>query len=137
MKIRLLLILFMSMSIHGFSQTYYFSSNHVEACEWNRYSKEWTNCEGTFSSTVWSINSNHTTIKHRTETMFSTYWITGYDTEIPEGDKKNGYYVQSDAGNRYYIVFDFEYECTKVMPIYRDRETDWLLIYGWKNAWKE
>lgn len=132
------LLLIVVATVGNAQTTFYFSTDVTESCLWDSYTEEFSKCEKTYESTVWSMNEDQTVFKHRTETMISTYWVTGYDDELGvEYEDKFGYYIQSDAGNRYYLMVDFGYKCIKVMPMNKYKTADWMLLYQWKNYWKE
>lgn len=138
MKKTLLLIALFLVSAIGYAQDFYFSIDYVEACDWNENTGQFEDCQQTRESSVWMMNEKQTLFKHRTETMQSTYWVNKYDKSLTdEYENKFGYYIQSDAGYRYYLILDFDHNCIKVMPDGRVRDVEWSLLYAWKNTWQE
>ena len=106
MKIKHLLfvVAFLAMSFTAKAQVS-FSCYHREYCDWNDAKEEYeSECRGYDEASLFVMNEDETMFTHTTESIKSTYYV-----KKREYDEKNDVYtydVVSDAGNKYYYIFD-------------------------------
>lgn len=106
MKIKHLLfvVAFLAMTFTAKAQVS-FSCYHREYCDWNDALEEFeSDCRGYDEASLFVMNEDETMFTHTTENIKSTYYV-----KEREYDAKNDVYtydVVSDAGNKYYYIFD-------------------------------
>ena len=123
---KILLLLFIT-PIICFSQTS-FSCNLKEQCDWNKYTESWETCADAYEdNSLFEMNNDETMFVHTTEKIKSTYYVkkSRYTQEQSE-DGFFAYDVVSDAGNKYYFIFDMTNKEVKGLSIAGD-EDEWFL----------
>ena len=124
---KILLLLFVT-PIICFSQTS-FSCNLKENCDWNEYTANWETCTDAYEDNcLFVMNSEETMFVHTTETIKSTYYVK--KSRYTKEDQENGifsYDVVSDAGNKYYFIFDITNKEVKAVSTSGEEE-DWFLV---------
>ena len=126
MKKILLLLLFIT-PIICFSQTS-FSCDLKEFCDWNEYKDTWEDdCNPFEYNCLFVMNKDETMFVHTTETMKSTYYVKkSRSTQEEEDEGLFTYDVVSDAGNKYYFIFDMANK--EVKTITEDENGSSILI---------
>ena len=54
-----------------------FSCTYREYCSWNDYTEQFVDCSGFEESSLFVMNESETMITHTTESIKSTYYVTG------------------------------------------------------------
>ena len=123
---KILLLLFIT-PIICFSQTS-FSCDLKEFCDWNEYKETWENdCNPFEYNCLFVMNKDETMFVHTTETMKSTYYVKkSRSTQEEEDEGLFTYDVVSDAGNKYYFIFDMANK--EVKTITEDENGSSILI---------
>ena len=82
-----------------------FSCYHREYCSWIDALEDFeSDCSGYDEASLFVMNEDETMFTHTTETMKSTYYVK--DKDYDENNDVWTYNVVSDAGNKYYYIFD-------------------------------
>ena len=106
MKIKhlLLVLAFMAMTFTAKAQVS-FSCYHREYCDWNDELNAFeSDCVGYDEASLFEMNESETMFTHTTESIKSTYYVK--EKENDEENEVWTYDVVSDAGNKYYYIFD-------------------------------
>lgn len=106
MKIKHLLFVlaFMAMTFTAKAQVS-FSCYHREYCDWNDELNAFeSDCVGYDEASLFEMNESETMFTHTTESIKSTYYVK--EKEYDEENEVWTYDVVSDAGNKYYYIFD-------------------------------
>jgi len=124
---KLLLLLLFVTPIICFSQTS-FSCDLKEFCDWNEDDNTWEkDCNPFEDHSLFVMNKDETMFVHTTETMKSTYYVKkSRSTQEEEDEGLFTYDVVSDAGNKYYFIFDMANK--EVKTITEDENGSSILI---------
>jgi len=132
MKKFLLALIIVLFSVSAYSQTY-IETKYREYCYYSSVTEKYDDCNGYEEYTTFKIAKDWNSWTHKTPKMTSTYYVK--DSYFDGNIGFTIYEVESDAGNKYKYVFDFDSNEIRILG--KNKEgTSFLLRFYIKEWWE-